>query len=29
MGLVKLVQDTVKAETGYFLEREIIRTGRE
>lgn len=29
MGLVKLVQDTVKAQTGYFLEREIIRTGRE
>ncbi len=29
MGLVKIVQDTVKAETGYFLEREIIRTGRE
>ncbi|MBK6088113.1 UDP-N-acetylmuramate dehydrogenase [Ruminococcus difficilis] len=29
MGLVKLVQETVKAETGYFLEREIIRTGRE
>lgn len=29
MGLVKLVQDTVKAETGYILEREIIRTGRE
>ena len=29
MGLVKLVQDTVKAETGYCLEREIIRTGRE
>ena len=29
MELVKLVQDTVKAETGYFLEREIIRTGRE
>lgn len=28
MNLVKLVQDTVKAETGYFLEREIIRTGR-
>ena len=28
MDLVKLVQDTVKAETGYFLEREIIRTGR-
>ena len=29
MGLVKLVQDTVKAETGYSLEREIIRIGRE
>lgn len=28
MDLVKLVQDTVKAETGYALEREIIRTGR-
>ena len=28
MNLVKLVQDTVKAETGYSLEREIIRTGR-
>ena len=28
MGLVKLVQDTVKTETGYYLEREIIRTGR-
>jgi len=28
MNLVKLVQDTVKTETGYFLEREIIRTGR-
>ena len=28
MELVKLVQDTVKAETGYILEREIIRTGR-
>ena len=28
MDLVKLVQDTVKDETGYFLEREIIRTGR-
>lgn len=28
MDLVKLVQDTVKAETGYVLEREIIRTGR-
>lgn len=28
MNLVKLVQDTVKAETGYALEREIIRTGR-
>ena len=28
MNLVKLVQETVKAETGYFLEREIIRTGR-
>ena len=28
MNLVKLVQDTVKTETGYFLEQEIIRTGR-
>lgn len=28
MELVKVVQDTVKAETGYILEREIIRTGR-
>jgi len=28
MGLVKLVQDTVKEKTGYMLEREIIRTGR-
>lgn len=28
MELVSLVQDTVKAETGYTLEREIIRTGR-
>lgn len=28
MNLVKIVQDTVKAETGYYLEREIIRTGR-
>ena len=28
MQLVKLVQDTVREETGYFLEREIIRTGR-
>ena len=28
MDLVKLVQDTVKSETGYYLEREIIRTGR-
>lgn len=28
MTLVKLVQDTVQKETGYFLEREIIRTGR-
>lgn len=28
MDLVKFVQDTVKSETGYFLEREIIRTGR-
>ena len=28
MNLVKLVQDTVKSETGYYLEREIIRTGR-
>lgn len=28
MNLVTLVQETVKAETGYMLEREIIRTGR-
>ena len=28
MDLVKLVQDTVKENTGYTLEREIIRTGR-
>lgn len=28
MNLVKLVQDTVKSETGYTLERELIRTGR-
>lgn len=28
MNLVKLVQDTVKAETGFVLEREIIRIGR-
>ena len=28
VNLVKLVQDTVKAETGYTLECEIIRTGR-
>lgn len=28
MELVRLVQDTVKAETGYVLEREIIRAGR-
>lgn len=28
MRLVKLVQDTVKRETGYELECEIIRTGR-
>ena len=28
MNLVRLVQDTVKAETGYELECEIIRTGR-
>lgn len=28
MGLVKLVQDKVREETGFFLEREIIRTGR-
>lgn len=28
MDLVRLVQDTVKAETGFTLEREIIRTGR-
>ena len=28
MSLVKLVQDTVREKTGYFLEREIIRTGR-
>ncbi len=29
MNLVKLVQDTVRDETGYFLECEIIRTGRQ
>ena len=28
MNLVTLVQETVKSQTGYFLEREIIRTGR-
>ncbi len=28
MNLVKLVQDTVSAETGYHLEREMIRIGR-
>ena len=28
MGLVKVVQDTVREQTGYELEREIIRTGR-
>lgn len=28
MDLVRLVQDTVKRETGYTLERELIRTGR-
>lgn len=28
MDLVRLVQDTVKTETGYELECEIIRTGR-
>lgn len=28
MALVKLIQDTVKKETGYTLERELIRTGR-
>ncbi|MBQ3330890.1 MAG: UDP-N-acetylmuramate dehydrogenase [Ruminococcus sp.] len=28
MELVRIVQDTVKEQTGYFLEREIIRTGR-
>ena len=28
MDLVALVQDTVQKETGYYLEREIIRTGR-
>ena len=28
MDLVALVQDTVKSKTGYYLEREIIRTGR-
>lgn len=28
MNLVKAVQETVQSETGYYLEREIIRTGR-
>ena len=28
MELVRIVQDTVKEQTGYVLEREIIRTGR-
>ena len=28
MALVAFIQDTVKRETGYTLEREIIRTGR-
>ena len=28
MELVRQVQDTVQRETGYYLEREIIRTGR-
>ena len=28
MGLVALIQETVKRETGFELEREIIRTGR-
>ena len=28
MNLVKLVQDAVQSQTGYYLEREIIRTGR-
>lgn len=28
MDLVKIVQDAVKDQTGYVLEREIIRTGR-
>ncbi|MBQ6153037.1 MAG: UDP-N-acetylmuramate dehydrogenase [Ruminococcus sp.] len=28
MDLVKIIQDTVKAKTGYTLERELIRTGR-
>ena len=28
MNLVKIIQDTVKTETGYTLERELIRTGR-
>ena len=28
LGLVKLIQETVKRETGYDLECEIIRTGR-
>ena len=28
LGLVRLVQDTVREQTGYQLECEIIRTGR-
>lgn len=28
LGLVKIVQDTVKEQTGFFLEREIIDIGR-
>ena len=28
MNLVEIIQKTVKAETGYTLERELIRTGR-
>ena len=28
LSLVRLVQDTVRRETGYYLECEIIRTGR-
>ena len=28
MELVRIIQDTVKSETGYTLERELIRTGR-